>query len=118
MQPISAHLLVPPHAFKTLAIFATGGGFVPDYTYSVIKFDNQAADQVNIICGGVLIDQFAYSTADATSYAGQSFSVDPSHYNAAENDTPGNFCAGMTVYNQNGAVRDYGSPGADNPPCP
>jgi hypothetical protein len=118
---IAAHLLVPSHAFRTLAIFATGGGFVPDYTYTGIKFDNDAADSVSIYCGGKLIDKFAYSTAQATTGGGHSFSVDPAHYNSVDNDNPANFCLGTTVYNTavsgSNVVTDYGTPGATNPSC-
>jgi hypothetical protein len=118
---ITAHLLVPSHAFRTLAIFATGGGFVPDYTYTGIKFDNDAADSVSIYCGGTLIDKFAYSTAQATTGGGHSFSVDPAHYNSVDNDNPANFCLGTTVYNTavsgSNVVTDYGTPGATNPSC-
>ena len=41
-----------PHARD----LATGGGFVPDYTYSK-SFDNNAGDEVNIYRGGTLIDR-------------------------------------------------------------
>jgi hypothetical protein len=117
---INAHLLAPPHAFRTLAIFTTGGGFVPDYTYSGIKFDNDSADSVSIYCGSILIDKFAYSAAQAA-MGGHSFSVDPAHYNSVDNDDPADFCLATTVYNQavsaNNVVSDYGTPGVTNPPC-
>ena len=117
---INAHLLAPPHAFRTLAIFASGGGFVPDYTYSGIKFDNDNADSVSIYCGPTLIDKFAYSAAQAA-MGGHSFSVDPAHYNSVDNDDPANFCLATIVYNQavsgNNVVSDYGTPGVTNPPC-
>jgi hypothetical protein len=117
---IDAHLLVPPHVFRTLAIFTTGGGFVPDYTYSGIKFDNDNADSVSIYCGLTLIDKFAYSAAQAA-MGGHSFSVDPAHYNSVDNDDPANFCLATTIYNQatsgSTVVSDYGTPGVTNPPC-
>ena len=113
---------MPPLAFRTLAIFATGGGFVPDYTYSGIKFDNDAADLVSIYCGATLIDRFSYSETLAA-VSGHSFSVDPAHYNAVDNDNTAYFCQGTTVYNQGitsggKVVDDYGTPGKTNPPCP
>jgi hypothetical protein len=117
---IDAHLLAPPHAFRTLAIFTTGGGFIPDYTYSGIKFDNDNADSVSIYCGSTLIDKFAYSAAQAT-MGGHSFSVDPAHYNSVDNDDPANFCLATTIYNSatsgTTVVNDYGTPGVTNPPC-
>jgi hypothetical protein len=119
---INRSLLVPPHAFRTLAIFLTGGGFVPDYTYSGIKFDNDAADSVSVICGGTTIDRFAYP-ASAAMTSGHSFSVSPAHYDAADNDTVGNYCLAVDLYDQlqdsgGNFVRDYGTPGAPNPACP
>jgi hypothetical protein len=118
---ITAHLLVPPHAFRTLAIFAIGGGFVPDYTYSGIKFDNDNADLVSIYCGSTLIDKFSYTKSQAQT-SGHSFSVDPAHYSAVDNDNPAYYCEGSTIYNQattggGSVVADYGSPGVSNPPC-
>jgi len=117
---IGAHLLVPPHAFRTLAIFATGGGFVPDYTYSGVKFDNNAADSVSIFCGSTLIDRFGYSAAMAA-VGGHAFSVDPAHYSAVDNDVPANVCNATTIYNQavsgSNVISDYGTPGAPNPSC-
>ncbi|HVZ89020.1 MAG TPA: hypothetical protein VHG72_18775, partial [Polyangia bacterium] len=122
VHTITAHLLVPSHAFRTLAIFATGGGFVPDYTYSGIKFDNDNADLVAIYCGPTLIDKFAYTKSQAQT-SGHSFSVDPAHYNAVDNDNPAYYCDASTIYNQattsgGKLVADYGSPGVSNPPCP
>jgi hypothetical protein len=117
---INAHLLAPPNAFRTLAIFSTGGGFVPDYTYSGIKFDNDNADSVSIYCGTTLIDRFSYSAAQAA-MGGHSFSVDPAHYNSVDNDDPANFCLATTIYNQavsgSNVVSDYGTPGVTNSPC-
>jgi hypothetical protein len=115
---ITAHLTVPPTSFRTLAIFATGGGFVPDYTYSGIKFDNSAGDLVSIYCGSTLIDKLSYSTKDAK-VSGHSFSVDPAHYISAD---PKDFCDAVTIYNQSTTaggkvVADYGTPGKPNPPC-
>ena len=98
----------------------TGGGFVPDYTYSGIKFDNNAADECNIYCGATLIDKFAYSVSLAT-VSGHAFSLDPAHYNAVDNDNPADYCLATAVYNTamsgTTTIRDYGTPGADNPPC-
>jgi hypothetical protein len=117
---IGATLLVPPHAYRTLAS-SSGAGFVPDYTYAALKFNNGVADSVSITCGGTLIDSFGYSLADGQT-SGHAFSVDPRHLTAADNDTPGNYCLAVTPYNQrpgNGdsVIVDYGTPGAANPNC-
>ena len=119
---IGGHLIVPPGAFRTLAISATMVGFVPDYTYTTVKFDNDAADEANIFCSGTLIDRFGYSDTLART-SGRTFGVDPDHYNAADNDNPANYCQAISVYvmatNSGGdIIRDYGTPGAPNPQCP
>jgi hypothetical protein len=121
-QVIGRSLPVPPHAFKTLAFFSgNAGGFVPDYTYAFLRFNNGTADAVNVTCSGTLIDRFAYTAADAAT-SGRSFSVDPAHYDAADNDTAGSYCLAADAYNQgtgaSSTLRDYGTPGAPNPPCP
>jgi hypothetical protein len=114
---IAAHLLVPPGSFRTLAIFTTTGGFVPDYTYSGVKFSNSMGDGVFLECNGTLIDSFTYGLTCATTVSGKTFSVDPAHYTSADKTTPGNFCLGNTVYHTMSTVSDYGTPGAPNPPC-
>jgi hypothetical protein len=113
---ILTHFLMPPRTFKTFAISANPG-FTPDYIYTGIKFDNQASDQINIICGSTVIDTYSYPDSWA-SIGGRSFAVDPAHYNAAENDLMANYCIAMTSYNTNGSATDYGSPGVTNPACP
>jgi hypothetical protein len=115
---IAAHLLIPSEMFRTAANFATGGGFAPDYTYSGITFDNNAADEVSIWCGSTLIDRFAYSPTQASA-SGHALSVDADHYNATDNDRPDYFCPATSPYNTDstGSISDYGTPGAPNPRC-
>ena len=120
---IATHFLVPPRAFRTAAIFSTGGGFTPDYTYSGITFDNNAADEVSLWCGETLIDRFAYSSSQAST-SGHALSWDPSGYEArpVRKDDPQYVCPATTPYNTantgSGVIHDYGTPGALNPHCP
>jgi hypothetical protein len=121
VHTIARRLVVPPRAFRTLALFSSGGGFVPDYTYSGIMFNNNSADSVSVICGATTIDTFAYSIALAAMH-GRSFSVDPAHYSAVDNDDPLNVCPGVDIYDQTvdvggNVIHDDGTPGAPNPPC-
>jgi hypothetical protein len=126
---INTNLVLPPQSFKTLAVSPTPG-FTPDFVYTppgnppmpVVKFDNQAGDQAEIRCANVTIDVFSYPTSVA-GISGRSFSVDPDHYNAADNDIMANWCAANNAtpadaYNTNGAVSDYGTPGRANSQCP
>ena len=56
---ITAQVLVPPGAYRALAI-SSSPGFIPAYVYGSVKFDNDAAEQANLICNGILIDMFPY----------------------------------------------------------
>ena len=116
---VSQPLVLPPGAFKTLGIVADVG-FPVDYVYgSTVKFDSQDHDSARVVCGGVLIDEFAYAMADATdaNSVSHTFSVDPDHYSSVDNDLRANWCLGATPYMM-GGVTLYGTPGATNPQCP
>jgi hypothetical protein len=124
---IAAHLIVPNGSFRTAAIFASGGGFVPDYTYSGIALANNDADEVSIWCGSTLIDQFAY-TASQSAISGHALGVNAdnlrvrlAHYPDIA-DSSDYSCPATSVYNTAGSgsevIRDYGTPGAANPTCP
>jgi hypothetical protein len=93
---------------------------MPDFVYgSGIKFDSNASDSAKIICNGIDIDVFTYSDQDATdaNSIGKTFSLDPRHYTAADNDVRANWCFGTAPYMM-GANTFFGTPGATNPQCP
>ena len=118
---INIPFVMAPMSFKTMAVSASPG-FTPDFVYTTtIKFDNGGADQAEIRCNGTPIDIFGYPTT-FSGISGRSFSVDPRHYNATDNDVMANWCASpmsaADVYNTNGVVSDYGTPGKQNSPCP
>jgi hypothetical protein len=117
--PITTSLVVPPGAFRTLGI-AADVGFPPYFVYgTAIKFDSQGADSARIRCGTVLIDEFAYNSTDATdaNSVSHTYSVDPRHYTAADNDIRANWCLATTPYMM-GSLMLFGTPGATNPQCP
>ena len=116
---ITSQVLVPPGAYVALAI-STAPGFTPAFAYGTVRFDNDLAEEVNIACGGVLIDRFPYDTVAATdpAGAGKSFQLDPDHLTATDNDVRANWCYGSTVYVTVGIVSDVGTPGAPNVQCP
>jgi len=123
---ISTNLVLAPMTYKVLAVSATPG-FTPDYVYTPpntappVKFNNSAGDRAAIYCGGVLIDEFPYTTA-VSGVEGHSFSLDPRHLNSMDNDvTMTYWCnARDTVlgdaYDSSGP--NYGTPGRANPQCP
>jgi hypothetical protein len=121
---IDASLIVPPLSFKTLAVSGSPG-FVPDYVYTpvgttpVVKFDNQGMDEARIVCNGVLIDAFGYPATSAAVTA-RTFSVDPDHYNAVENDSMANWCTARdsVLGDAYEPSPNYGTPGGPNTQCP
>lgn len=117
---IAGPLIIPPRAFRTAAVFASGGGFVPDYTYAGITFADALSDEVSIWCGSNLIDRFAYPSSLASTLYGNALSVDPSHYGGSAQDRT-DYCLATTPYSStataDGITYDYGTPGAANPPC-
>jgi hypothetical protein len=122
---VDANLVVPPLTFKTLAVSGSAG-FTADYVYTplgaapIVKFDNQGGDAARIYCGGTLIDEFAYPAIVAPN-AGRTFSLDPRHYNATDNDNMAFWCEAATAttndaYETSGP--NYGTPGKTNTQCP
>jgi hypothetical protein len=111
--------------FKTLAV-SPSPGFTPDYVYTptgvtpTVKFSNSAGDGVVVACNGVDIDQFVYPTGLAP-IEGHSFSVDPDHYTAIDNDIMANWCNARDTmagdaYEVSGP--NFGTPGRANTQCP
>ena len=121
---ITTSVPVPPGAYRTFARSAPGGlpmndpGFVPDYVYPSVKFDNDAPEAVILRCGDVIVDLFMYDPRQGLS--GHALSVDPAHLSPGENNLPGSYCPSMIPYHvaADQALTDYGTPGKINPPCP
>jgi len=116
---ITVPFVMPPGSYRTLGI-VQDVGFTPDFVYgALIKFDSNAADSARILCNGLEIDVFPYSDTDAvdTASVGKTFSLDPRHLSASENESRANWCFGSTPYMM-GANTFYGTPGAPNPQCP
>jgi hypothetical protein len=134
---VGRRLLIGPGEYKTLARFGDlGGGFTPTYNYHTtltvggvpdpnrdVKFDN-SGDRVGITCGNNLIDVVEFSTwvqpiAPATATVvvhGRTYSLDPAHLSATDNDMRDNWCTGVPVYPLPSGP-DHGTPGVANPPC-
>ena len=106
------------------ALFAksatANGGLNPDGTFTVAL--GNSGDSVILTCGGVVIDEVAYSTANGFPVAkARSLSLDPGAFDATANDDGANWCLAQDVYyvGTNGPAEDnYGTPGAPNPACP
>ena len=126
-------VLIAPRTYATMARFGTAaGGFLPTYNYHTtlgvggvpdpnadVKFSN-GGDSATVTCGITLIDSVVFTgwlfpppPAVGAVANGKSYSLDPSHYSATDNDVEGNWCFGTTAYH----TTDRGTPGAANPPC-
>jgi hypothetical protein len=135
---VSSHIVIRAGESKTMARFGTAaGGFVPSFNYHTtilpatgmldpdkdVKFGNNG-DQVGITCGLNVIDVVVFMSwlnpppggGAAVVPHGYSYSLDPDHYNAMDNDTQANWCTVASVYPlPNGP--DHGTPGLLNPQC-
>jgi len=127
---VANHIIVPPQSFVTMARFGTAaGGFVPNYYYHTtvvmgtnvldmnadVKFSNMG-DMVKVTCGITPIDTVDFQTwlgSNRMVPNGRSYSLDPTHYSATENDVEANWCLGTTLYSRT----DLGTQGQSNLPC-
>lgn len=103
-------LLVPPGGAITLA--KTGApGFTPTYVYGAGLTLANAADELELVCDGAVIDRVAWS-AGFSIVAGASASLDPAATDARANDDPRSWCTSTLEY-----ATDRGTPNGPNPPC-
>ena len=118
---ISTQVLVPPGAFRALAI-SSSPGFVPAYVYGSVRFDNDAAEQVNLTCNGTLIDRFPYADFDATDPlgTGKTFQVDPDFLHRRRQRRAHELVLRVDGVPHDGshAINEYGTPGMPNVQCP
>jgi len=127
------HVIVPPISYVTMARFGTAaGGFIPSYDYHTtldvtgmldknadVKFANDTGDSAHVTCGITPIDSVDFHSWRALTGSGlmvpngRSYSLDPNHYSATQNDIEANWCVGTNVYH----TSDRGTPGQPNPAC-
>ena len=92
------------------------GGLVSDYVYSGFRLGN-STDQVILECFGTVIDEVRYSDAEAwPDLAAFSMALSAIRYGAVSNDDPANWCSARDD-DAYGDGTNYGTPGAENPPC-
>ncbi|RMH36758.1 MAG: lamin tail domain-containing protein [Deltaproteobacteria bacterium] len=113
-----AGLLLAPGAYLVLGPNAdpeTNDGVKVDYAYPVADFRlGNGADEVIVECAGVTIDMVAYDGGPTfPDPNGASMNLDPSKFNATDNDDGANWCTATASYSPN----NLGTPGAPNTPC-
>ncbi len=114
--------LVPAKGFRVLGINGdkTKNGGVPvDYVYADFTLAN-TADAIDLAWNGLEIDDVKYVKQTPTSAGfdiedGKSVSLDPTHFNATDNDLATSYCPGK--FKWTGSAGDYGTPGKMNVTC-
>jgi len=121
----TSSLLIGPQQYLLLGSSGDlGGGLVPDYVYSSDDFELAEIFGDEIILEdpaipAIIIDMVAYGSGVSGNdihfpqSPGASIRLNPSFFDAFDNDTGLNWCAGATEYNGT----DLGSPGAANGDC-
>jgi len=89
------------------------GGVVEGFVYTTMLLDN-VADEVELVCDGVVIDRVQWTPFAWPVVAGRALALDPTRANASDNDLVGSWCLAERLY----GAGDRGTPGATNPSCP
>lgn len=95
------------------AATATNGGVAVTLQIRGMLLDN-VADEVELVCAGVVIDRLAYDAAHWPLISGRALSLDPSREAPGANDLAESWCPAVARYGRG----DQGTPGAPNPTCP
>lgn len=104
-------LIIKPNGYFLFALNAdvnANGGLTPDFVYN-FTLVNSAGKLAIIDSAGTFVDSVKYTTTNT----GKSWSLDPTHYNATENDNPTNWCASTLNY----GLGDFGTPKEKNSNC-
>jgi hypothetical protein len=113
-------LIVAPGGVATLcrdADSAKNGGVTCDYTYGdELKLANAAGSLTlrNAVSIGATVQDIAMWDASVLPVDGKSWSLDPGHADATNNDNSDFWCSGTTPYGSG----DLGTPHAANADCP
>jgi hypothetical protein len=103
VDPITAHVILPPRGLVTLSRSAPG--FLADYVYSTVKFSD-GGDIARFTCGALVVDVVDFRAGFTLM---QSYSL--------SRDSSGAWCAPTHIYNVTTKGVDHGTPGALNDPC-
>lgn len=88
-------------------------GLSPDYVYATFTLSN-TDDEIQLECGGVVIDTVAYLDAEKIS-TGAAAQLDPANFDHIANDDMNNWCFATATYGSEGM---HGTPGEPNSLCP
>ncbi|MCB9777612.1 MAG: lamin tail domain-containing protein [Alphaproteobacteria bacterium] len=91
------------------------GGVAVAYGWGTGLALGNGIDELELVASDVVIDRVVWDDgATFPDVAGASMSLDPSFYDAFDNDYGVLWCAGVDPF----GAGDLGTPGADNPACP
>ena len=112
-----ACLRVVPGEYVLLArsadTFVNGELPPPKHVYGSLSFADSTNQRISLVRGDAGIDEVALFP----STSGKAWQLDPLKLDPSSNDDPNNFCRAPNKWRADGGG-DYGSPGAENPPCP
>ena len=93
------------------------GGVPADYVYDSFEL-NDSADKIKLVTAdGITLDEVSWNaTWPLANIKGKSLSLDPNHFNAADNDNSDFWCQASSPWP--GSAGDLGSPGFTNLECP
>lgn len=109
---IEGGLTLGPGALFLAASAPVSARLAADIGYTTMLLDD-AADEVALVCDGVLIDRVAWTPFAWPVISGRSLSLDPSRRDGAANDDVTAWCAATSAYDDG----ERGTPGAPNPAC-
>jgi hypothetical protein len=117
IDAMGGSLVIPAGGYITLAI-SDLPGFTPDYNYGGGWFLSNGGDEIQLSCGGTVIDTVDYDAgpnwAGNGPTEGAAKGLDPTMLNATANDDGDNWCDQTTSLPN---TTDSGTPGAANDPC-
>jgi len=109
--------VIPASGYVTLAN-SDMPGFTSDYNYGGNWFLSNSGDEIQLSCGGTVIDTVDYDNgpnwAGNQPATGAAKGLDPTLLNATDNDDGDNWCDQTTSLPN---TTDNGTPGAANDPC-
>lgn len=109
-------LTIPSGGIMVLGASAdeqANGGVAVDYVFDGFTLGNGADEVILVAPGDIVIDSLFYNDDDYPDTSGSAMSLDPAAYDAAENDSGGNWC--NAIFPLPGG--DFGSPKGINPSC-
>ena len=113
---IDTDLNIPPNGYVVLGLnnnMGANGGIPIDFQYTNLNLSN-SSDTIFLAYGNTKFDEVAYGgSLGFPDVAGKSMNLNPSHYDADQNDVGANWCVSTAGLSSG----DFGTPGGVNTEC-